>query len=573
METLLYETYKLIELNETQINGAWKGAHLLLFFLAFVFGSFCTFCFHMLMYFFEEKCVLYPKLLSLSDVKQSVIKEILPYDSEQLDSLPVDFVSTQWVEQSVCHLPTYVPLVSGICGLVWTTLFLMCSTGSRVFTGLEQSWRILPPVFLFSVVMGGVCVYTSVVTTRGLHELCSELADITGDTTCSFAINVVTLPYERRICGVYQAVELTVLTAWLHTLCWLLSALLTAARVLLAVDFQLVRVSVHLRGNVELILVSNIKLTVLTAWLHTLCWLLSALLTAARVLLAVDFQLVRVSVHLRGNIELVLEDHEHQVGSVGYDQRHWSDQFTLREDPYYGSSYLRSVPREQRFIVRTVFNLVNNAVTLAEFMRKHNVQLNQTPTKGENEAAEDRETLRPIKTQYDNSESVMSLMTGIAPFSFTEEKAGVSLFLSLLHRLPWALKMWSDSESRSPGLKIPWAWKWSKCVIRMSFARSGSWTLRTGSEKAYMPTYGRCRYLKFPYGAPGTGPESTSTRGSTEPSSSEKSSRTSFSLLDSLYSAIFSTFSSLLSNTNLLSSDDSESSSVKHSVPELSPDS
>lgn len=64
---------------------------------------------------------------------------ILSYSRKnKLSVLPVDFLSTQWVEKSACLLPTYVPLVSGIFGLVWTTMFLMCSTGSRVLIGYQN---------------------------------------------------------------------------------------------------------------------------------------------------------------------------------------------------------------------------------------------------------------------------------------------------------------------------------------------------------------------------------------------------------------------------------------------------
>ncbi|XP_013135526.1 PREDICTED: uncharacterized protein LOC106101004 [Papilio polytes] len=246
----LYEEFKLIEKTEAEVNGAWKGAHLLLFFMAFVFGSFCTFCFHMIMYLFDEKCVLFPKLLSLTSLRHNLIYEFIP-DEKMAEMLPVDFLSTQWIDKSACYLPTYVPLVSGIFGLVWTTMFLMCSASSRTLTGLQRPWRVLPPVFVFSLLMGSLCVYASAVTHMGLDELCLKLGEITGSTTCTYTVNVATLAYERRIRGVYQATQLTVAAAWLHTACWLLSALLALVRVILAVDFHLVRVTTHLQGDID----------------------------------------------------------------------------------------------------------------------------------------------------------------------------------------------------------------------------------------------------------------------------------------------------------------------------------
>ncbi|XP_014371906.2 uncharacterized protein LOC106721481 [Papilio machaon] len=246
----LYEEFKLIEKTEAEVNGAWKGAQLLLFFMAFVFGSFCTFCFHMIMYLFDEKCVLFPKLLSLTSLRHHLIYEFIP-DEKMAEMLPVDFLSTQWIDKSACYLPTYVPLVSGIFGLVWTTMFLMCSASSRTLTGLQRPWRVLPPVFVFSSLMGGLCVYASAVTQLGLDELCLKLGEITGSTTCTYTVNVATLAYERRIRGVYQATQLTVAAAWLHTACWLMSALLALVRVILAVDFHLVRVTTHLQGDID----------------------------------------------------------------------------------------------------------------------------------------------------------------------------------------------------------------------------------------------------------------------------------------------------------------------------------
>ncbi|CAG9789386.1 unnamed protein product [Diatraea saccharalis] len=134
-------------------------------------------------------------------------------------------------------------------------MFLMCSTGTRTHTGLQRPWRVLPPVFIFSLVMGSLCIYSSTVTHYGLNELCLKLGEITGSTTCSYTVNVATLAYERRIRGVYQAIRLTIISAWLHTMCWLLSAALVLVRVALAVDFQLVCINVSLVGDIDKILV------------------------------------------------------------------------------------------------------------------------------------------------------------------------------------------------------------------------------------------------------------------------------------------------------------------------------
>ncbi|XP_061722081.1 uncharacterized protein LOC133528641 [Cydia pomonella] len=255
-KTVLYQELRLIERNESEINVCWKGAHMMLFFMSFVFGSVCTCCIHRLRFMFGEKCVLYPKIVTHSTIHR-MVHEFFSFKTEIQDFAPVEFVTTQWAENSVCYLPTYVPLVSGLAGLVWTTMFLMCSSGtSHNVTGAQRHWRALPIMFLFCATMSGLCLYASTITHRGLRDLCSKLADATGSPKCGFTINVATLAYSRRIRGVYQATVLSIVSAWLHTVCWVLSTLLIVARVLLAVDFTLVHVRAQLVGNLDDILVT-----------------------------------------------------------------------------------------------------------------------------------------------------------------------------------------------------------------------------------------------------------------------------------------------------------------------------
>ena len=92
---------------------------------------------------------------------------------------------------------------------------------------------------------------------RGIEDKKYNFKLMLLENRCTYTVNVATLAYERRIRGVYQATRLTIISAWFHTSCWVLSTLLALLRVLLAVDFKLVRVSVQLRGNIDRMLVSN----------------------------------------------------------------------------------------------------------------------------------------------------------------------------------------------------------------------------------------------------------------------------------------------------------------------------
>ncbi|XP_053613698.1 uncharacterized protein LOC128677109 isoform X3 [Plodia interpunctella] len=315
----------------------------------------------MLMYMFDEKCVLFPKLQSLTSLRHNVIYEFVPVGANASD-MPVDFLSTQWVEKSACYLPTYVPLVSGIFGLVWTTMFLMCSTGSRTLSGLQRPWRILPPVFVFSLAMGGVCIYSSSLTHNGLEELCLKLSEITGSPTCSYTVNVATLVYERRIRGVYQATRLTILSAWLHTSCWLLSAILALVRVIMVVDFQLVRVNVDLIGDADKMLEqkeTHVRTVSPDRWIYTSDISLTSLVSTATN--KVQFKDTDMATDKRDadatNLMFML--YYDEKGSVN---QATSDVSLVPEEKFRleKQRVLLSVKKEHYFIVKMVFDLVEN---------------------------------------------------------------------------------------------------------------------------------------------------------------------------------------------------------------------
>ncbi|XP_026760851.2 uncharacterized protein LOC113519836 [Galleria mellonella] len=368
----LFEEYRLVERGENEVNGAWKGAHLLLFFMAFVFGSFCTFCFHILMHLFDDKCVLFPKLQSLTSLHHNVIYDFIPLDKDSPDLLPVDFLNTQWMEKNACYLPMYVPLVSGIFGLVWTTMFLMCSTGSRTLTGLQRPWRILPPVFIFSLAMGGLCVYSSAITHYGLQELCNKLSKVTGSPSCTYTVNVATLAYERRIRGVYQAIKLTIISAWLHTACWLLSALLTVARVLLVVDFQLVRVNAELVGDVDKLLEScekPIRTILPDVWYNTENDSLKSL--PIQLQSKVQFKDTSISTEK----DLAIDDIEELYvanSDLFYSTKAMKSELSLLLEERNKIAKIRayqSVSKQHKFIVKIIYNLVET-INLPEIENK-----------------------------------------------------------------------------------------------------------------------------------------------------------------------------------------------------------
>lgn len=102
--------------------------------------------------------------------------------------------------------------------------------------------------------MGCLCFYTSVITHRGLNELCNKIGEINGHSSCQIGLTLVRGLFEKRILGVYRVITITILTSWLNTFAWILSTLLIIIRVCLVSDFQLVKVTVELRGDFEKIL-------------------------------------------------------------------------------------------------------------------------------------------------------------------------------------------------------------------------------------------------------------------------------------------------------------------------------
>ncbi|XP_063538976.1 uncharacterized protein LOC134748194 [Cydia strobilella] len=283
MAILIHDYYELEERAGKHLR-AWKVWHIIIYVLAAVFGILNYVFLHNTMSIVDDHCVL--------GAPQIVFSPVLVYNPDratnetgveaQPTTVPVnttetlkrrnartdledaiaknasleewpalDLMRTFFGPRTDCEFVEYMPIVSTVFALVWTTLFVMCPGGGHARFGLTQPWRILAPALVFTLVLVGLTASSFTQTNRGLREFCSAFYNYTNATTCS-SVNVY---MERSWNATWKFGSRAVATraasagVWVS---WACAATLLIVRCLTAPDFQLKKTGVYLAKDPEL---------------------------------------------------------------------------------------------------------------------------------------------------------------------------------------------------------------------------------------------------------------------------------------------------------------------------------
>ncbi|XP_047994562.1 uncharacterized protein LOC125232818 [Leguminivora glycinivorella] len=282
MAILIHDYYELEERAGKHLR-AWKAWHIIIYALAAVFGILNYVFLHKTMSVVDDHCVLRAPQVVLTPVLvyhprpeaaagndtevtrpttvpvttdtsrsngRTEIEEAIAKNASLEERLALDLMKTFFGSRSDCEFPEYMPIVSTVFALVWTTLFVMCPGGGHARFGLTQPWRILAPALVFTLVLVGLTASSFTHTNRGLREFCSAFYNYTNATTCS-SVNVY---MERSWNASWQfgaraeATRAASAGVWVS---WACAATLLVVRCLTAPDFQLKKTGVYLTKDPE----------------------------------------------------------------------------------------------------------------------------------------------------------------------------------------------------------------------------------------------------------------------------------------------------------------------------------
>lgn len=281
MAILIHDYYELEERAGKHLR-AWKAWHIIIYTLAAVFGILNYVFLHNTMSIVDDRCVLGAPQIVLSQVlvykpnltaNETAVNEAQPTtvpfsttetlkrrrnaDSDFADAIEkyekrpaLDLMRTFFVARTDCEFVEYMPIVSTVFALVWTTLFVMCPGGGHARFGLAQPWRILAPALVFTLVLVGLTGNSFTQTNRGLREFCSAFYNYTNATTCS-SVNVYMERSWNASWKFGSRAEATRAASAGVWVCWACAATLLIIRCLTAPDFQLKKTGVYLAKDPE----------------------------------------------------------------------------------------------------------------------------------------------------------------------------------------------------------------------------------------------------------------------------------------------------------------------------------
>lgn len=127
------------------------------------------------------------------------------------------------------------------------TMLVICGKGGKgePQAFLPQPWRIVSPAVIFFLIMMILSIANLVIIQSGMKSLCESFARAVPDLGCDIPLNRFMIAQMDQM-KVSPSVFYKMLTSfnYIAFTFWLLSLLVMLARIVLVIDFQLVRVTV-----------------------------------------------------------------------------------------------------------------------------------------------------------------------------------------------------------------------------------------------------------------------------------------------------------------------------------------
>jgi hypothetical protein len=175
---------------------------------------------------------------SLIEIKRALINLIIIL----IDS--IHEMHSAWGFKSSCEYSVFIPIFQLCFAIILSVMFVICGKGGKGDTHsfLPQPWRIVTPALVFFLVMLFMSIaYVSIVQS-GVTSFCKELTKNIPGIDCSIALNHFALRSYAAMPSTYLI--LLNVFIWILLSCWIILTTIMIARIILAVDFQLVKITV-----------------------------------------------------------------------------------------------------------------------------------------------------------------------------------------------------------------------------------------------------------------------------------------------------------------------------------------
>lgn len=247
---VLLAYHRLIEKDSQRVNYCWKASILIVLLVAIATSLVISFSMASLMESYDDNCFLGAEIrLVLKESSQIQINS----DNSSIQSPEPNHLhiinkkDTTWSDPDFCEFLTYTPLVHALVGIIWLALYSMHGPGGEgIGSIIPKPWRIIIPSLVFFTICGISAIVCASFTCEGLADFCSQIQNNSEAQDCARLISQYSFSQSNDLVLPDKNYYLLTSFSWIWVGCYICGFLIMVMRVLLVVDFELIRVVISI---------------------------------------------------------------------------------------------------------------------------------------------------------------------------------------------------------------------------------------------------------------------------------------------------------------------------------------
>ncbi|XP_065080952.1 uncharacterized protein LOC135703609 [Ochlerotatus camptorhynchus] len=258
---VLLSYHRLIEKDSQHVSYCWKMSILAVLAVAVASSLVISFSLYSLWESFRLNCFMGASL-SFVISKGSGLREVMQtnrsekerqilYKLLQSTALDEKYIiseyDSKWSNPDFCEYLTYTPLFHALLGVIWAALFVTHGHGGEgVGSIIARPWRIVIPSLTFFTICGISAIVCASLVSSGLAKFCQQFNKInsTADIDCARMITYFSMIEANDLVLPDKNYYLITVFPWIWASSYICGAIVLLLRIVLVVDFKLVRVVV-----------------------------------------------------------------------------------------------------------------------------------------------------------------------------------------------------------------------------------------------------------------------------------------------------------------------------------------
>lgn len=243
---VLLSYHRLIEKDSRNVNYCWKASIIAALVIAIGSSLVVSFSMASLSESFNEHCFMNATLFMERRKNDTSQEELEGGANLTYKNYSINEHKSSWSSHEFCEYLTYTPLVHALAGVIWLALFTMHGHGGKgIGSIIPKPWRIVFPSLIFFA----VCLVSATVSasrsSEGLNGLCRQFDQIPDGIKleCGTLLAFYSLQdVHRELIPPDRNYYLLASFPWLWVTSYACATVILVLRILLVVDFQLIRV-------------------------------------------------------------------------------------------------------------------------------------------------------------------------------------------------------------------------------------------------------------------------------------------------------------------------------------------